>query len=40
MPAQMIGVASPDPYTTQVYDQINLILMAIAMAGDTSGTAI
>ena len=36
----MIGVASPDPYTTQVYDQINLILMAIAMAGDTSGTAI
>ena len=38
--SQMIGVASPDPYTTQVYDQINLILMAIAMAGDTSGTAI
>ncbi len=37
---KMIGVASPDPYTTQVYDQINLILMAIAMAGDTSGTAI
>lgn len=37
---KMIGVASPDPYTTQVYDQINLILMAIAIAGDTSGTAI
>jgi branched-chain amino acid transport system substrate-binding protein len=37
---KMIGVASPDPYTTQVYDQINLILLAIAMAGDTSGTAI
>jgi len=37
---KMIGVASPDPYTTQVYDQINLILMAIALAGDTSGTAI
>jgi branched-chain amino acid transport system substrate-binding protein len=37
---KMIGVASPDPYTTQVYDQINLILMAIAFAGDTSGTAI
>ena len=37
---KMIGVASPDPYTTQVYDQINLILMAIAMAGDSSGTAI
>lgn len=37
---KMIGVASPDPYTTQVYDQINLILMSIAIAGDTSGTAI
>jgi branched-chain amino acid transport system substrate-binding protein len=37
---KMIGVASPDPYTTQVYDQINLILMAIAIAGDSSGTAI
>ena len=37
---KMIGVASPDPYTTQIYDQINLVLMAIALAGDTSGTAI
>ncbi len=37
---KMIGVASPDPYTTQVYDQINLILMAITLAGDSSGTAI
>ncbi len=37
---KMIGVASPDPYTTQVYDQINLILMAIAITGDSSGTAI
>lgn len=37
---KMIGVASPDPYTTQVYDHINLILMAIAIAGDASGTAI
>jgi branched-chain amino acid transport system substrate-binding protein len=37
---KMIGVASPDPYTTQIYDHINLILMAIAIAGDASGTAI
>lgn len=37
---KMIGVASPDPYTTQIYDQINLVLMAIALAGDASGTAI
>ncbi|WP_377848057.1 ABC transporter substrate-binding protein [Bosea sp. UC22_33] len=37
---KMIGGASPDPYTTQIYDQINLVLMAIALAGDASGTAI
>lgn len=37
---KMIGVASPDPYTTQIYDQINLVLMAIALAGDASGTGI
>lgn len=37
---KLIGVPSPDPYTTQIYDQINLILMAIALAGDASGTAI
>jgi branched-chain amino acid transport system substrate-binding protein len=29
-----------DPYTAQVYDQTNLILLAIAKAGDASGTAI
>lgn len=38
--AKLIGVASLDPYTCQVYDQINLILMAIAVGGDASGTAI
>ena len=37
---KMIGVAAPDPYTTQIYDQINLVLLAIALAGDASGTAI
>jgi branched-chain amino acid transport system substrate-binding protein len=37
---KMIGVASPDPYTTQIYDHINLVLMTIALAGDASGTAI
>lgn len=35
-----IGVANPDPYTTQIYDQINLIVMAIALAGEASGAAI
>jgi branched-chain amino acid transport system substrate-binding protein len=37
---KMIGVAAPDPYTTQIYDQINLVLLAIALAGEASGTAI
>ncbi len=37
---KLIGVDSPDPYTTQVYDQVNLIIMAIAAAGDASGAAI
>lgn len=37
---KLIGVASPDPYTTQIYDQVNLVLLAIALAGDASGTAI
>ncbi len=38
--AKLIGVASLDPYTCQVYDQINLILMAIAIGGSDTGTAI
>jgi len=37
---KLIGVAAPDPYTTQIYDQVNLVLLAIATAGETSGTAI
>lgn len=37
---KLIGIASPDPYTTQIYDHINLVLMAIAIAGDSSGAAI
>jgi branched-chain amino acid transport system substrate-binding protein len=37
---KLIGVAAPDPYTTQIYDQINLVLLAIAVAGEASGTAI
>ncbi len=30
---KLIGVTSPDPYTTQIYDHINLVLMAIAHGG-------
>ncbi len=37
---KLIGVDSPDPYTTQVYDQVNLIIMAMAAAGEASGAAI
>ena len=37
---KMIGMDNPDPYTTQVYDHINLIAMAMAIAGEASGVAI
>ena len=35
-----VGSANPDPYTCQVYDHINMVLMAMAIAKDSSGTAI
>lgn len=38
--AQMLKTDNLDPYTCQVYDQVNLILMAIARAGQANGTAI
>ena len=31
---------NPDPYTAQVYDQTNLVLMAMAQAKDASGQAV
>ena len=31
---------TPDPYTSQVYDHVNMVLMAMAQAKDTTGTAI
>jgi branched-chain amino acid transport system substrate-binding protein len=36
----LIGVPNPDPYTTQVYDQINLVIMAMAKAGAADGKSI
>lgn len=36
----LTGLQHPDPYTAQVYDQANLVVLAIAKAGDASGTAI
>jgi branched-chain amino acid transport system substrate-binding protein len=40
--ARIAGVTNPDPYTAQIYDQINLVILALAAAGSTepSGTAI
>ncbi len=37
---QMLKIENVDTYTCQVYDQVNLIVMALARAGQVSGTAI
>ncbi len=37
---KMSGLTDPDPYTSQVYDHANLVLMAMAQAKATTGTAI
>jgi branched-chain amino acid transport system substrate-binding protein len=34
------GATNPDPYTCQVYDHVTMVLMSMALAKDTSGTAI
>jgi len=35
-----VGSVNPDPYTCQVYDHINMVLMSMALAKDASGVAI
>jgi branched-chain amino acid transport system substrate-binding protein len=37
---KMSGLTSPDPYTSQVYDHANMVLMAMAVAKATTGVAI
>jgi branched-chain amino acid transport system substrate-binding protein len=37
---KITGLANPDPYSSQVYDHANMVLMAMAQAKDTTGTAI
>jgi branched-chain amino acid transport system substrate-binding protein len=37
---KLSGLANPDPYTSQVYDHVTMVLMAMALAKDTTGTAI
>jgi branched-chain amino acid transport system substrate-binding protein len=38
--ARMIGVANPDTYTCQVYDHINMIVMAMAAGRNANGETI
>lgn len=37
---KMSGMSDPDPYTCQVHDHASLVILAMAAAKDTSGTAI
>ena len=37
---KLTGIANPDTYTAQVYDQTNLVILAMAQAGAATGTAI
>jgi ABC-type branched-subunit amino acid transport system substrate-binding protein len=37
---KILGTPNPDPYSCQVYDHVNLIALAIAKSGQTTGTAI
>ncbi len=37
---KLSGLANPDPYTSQVYDHTNMVLMAMATAKAATGTAI
>ena len=37
---RLSSLANPDPYTSQIYDHVNMVLMAMASAKDTSGSAI
>jgi len=39
--AKLAGMSNPDPYTVQMYDQINLVILALAAGGgDMNGTTI
>jgi len=37
---KLLGVEHPDPYTTQVYDQASLVILAMAFAGNPTGEGI
>jgi ABC-type branched-subunit amino acid transport system substrate-binding protein len=37
---KILGTQTPDPYSCQVFDHMNLIALAVAKSGQTTGTAI
>ena len=37
---KLIGTEHPDPYTAQVYDQVNLVILAMALSGNPTGEGI
>jgi branched-chain amino acid transport system substrate-binding protein len=38
---KLAGMANPDPYSSQIYDQVNLVILALAAGGgDMNGTTI
>lgn len=37
---KLVGMPHPDPYTAQVYDQTNLVILAMAQSGEATGTGI
>jgi branched-chain amino acid transport system substrate-binding protein len=37
---KLLGTDSPDPYSCQVYDHVNLIALAVAKSGEATGAAI
>ncbi len=37
---KLVGTEHPDPYTAQVYDQVNLVIMAMALSGNPTGEGI
>jgi branched-chain amino acid transport system substrate-binding protein len=37
---KLVGIPHPDPYTAQVYDQTNLVILAMAQSGEATGTGI
>ncbi len=37
---KLLGIEHPDPYTVQVYDQANLVILAMALSGVPTGEGI